>query len=86
MRSERDIVANMIHRSGKRLSHAAPFSKQATDWCVQGMRSFKISENQVIPHNCSEVSPTKCEKGRLRSRHQTETRVIFEKQGFPVRH
>ena len=62
MRSERDSVANMIHRSGKRLSHAAPFSKQATDGCVQGIRSFKISENQVMQHNDREVSPIKCEK------------------------
>lgn len=77
MRSERKRVANMIHRSGKRLSHAAPYSKQATDWCAQGMRLFKISENQVILHNSSEVSPTTCEKGSLRSRHQADARVFF---------
>ena len=86
MRSERQIVANMIPRSGKRRSHADPFSKQASVWCVQGMRPFKISETQVIKHNNSGVSPTTCEKRSSRSRRQAEAGVFFEKQGFPVRH
>ena len=81
MRSERKSVANMIRRSGKRLSHAAPHSKQVADWWAQGIRSFKISENQVILHNHSEVSPIRCEQGSLRSRLHAETRVIFEKTG-----
>ena len=76
----------MIRRSGKRRSHAAPYSKQATDWCVQGIRSFKITENQVIQHNGSEISLTTCKKGSLRSRHQAEASVFFEKQGFSARH
>jgi hypothetical protein len=77
VRSKRDSVANMIHRSGKRLSRAALYSKQATDWCAQGIHSFKISETQVIQHNGGEVSPTKCEKESLRRRHQAEAGDVF---------
>jgi len=72
VRSERNSVANMIHRSGKRLSHAAPYSKQTTDGYAQGIRSGKISGNKVIQHNGNEVSPTKCEKLSLQHRQQAE--------------
>jgi hypothetical protein len=76
-----ECVASMTHRSGKRLSHAEPFSQNAADRCVQGIRSFKISEIQVIQHNSNEASPITREKGSLRSRLQAEAGGIFEKTG-----
>ena len=76
----------MIHRSSKRLSHAASFSKIAADLRGQGMRSFKISRNPVNQHNSSEIAPVGCETETDGARTKPHPGIFFDKPGFSVRH
>lgn len=76
----------MIHRSSKRLSHAASFSKIAADLRGQGMRSFKNSKNPVNPHNSSGIAPLGCETEADGARTKPHPGIFLKKPGFSVRH